>query len=137
MHKDSSPHHLPPTKKRKREAKTGWKKEEGRYDLLLVAAQGKSVMGGGGMGAAMGSGRGLRGVREGHHKGAGQEQAWRSPQGRMEKGTGSKRAPQGASVALAMGEGSSGAAKRRCKLRARESLRNVVQWVMLGTGEEA
>lgn len=34
---------LVPTKKRKKEAKTGCKKE-GRYELLLVSAQGKLVM---------------------------------------------------------------------------------------------
>lgn len=84
------------------------------------------------MGAAEGSGRDLRGVQEGRHMGTGQEQVWRPPQGRMEEETGSKRAPQGAVVALAMGEGGSGAAKRRCTWRAKESLR-----VTLGTGEEA
>lgn len=42
----------------------------------------------------MGSGRGLQGVREGHHKGLDQEQAWRPPQGRRE-GQGAKGPPEG------------------------------------------
>lgn len=45
------------------------------------------------------------GVKEGQHQGVGQEQAWRPPQERMEERTGSKMAPQKASV---MGEVAAG-----------------------------
>lgn len=44
-------------------------------------------------------------MKEGQHQGVGQEQAWRPPQERMEERTGSKMAPQKASV---MGEVAAG-----------------------------